>query len=180
MLSQFTGEPSDALLGELHDFPKDVYPIGRLDKDSEGLLLLTNDNQFKSRLLEPKNKIPKTYLVQVDGAITPEAARMLESGKIDIKHNGKAHRVLPAHCKIIDPPNNIPERSIPVRYRKNIPTSWIELTITEGKNRQVRKMTAAAGFPTLRLIRIGIGNYRLTDFAPGSVWEIEKYLFDNA
>jgi 23S rRNA pseudouridine2457 synthase len=180
MLSQFTGEPSDALLGELHDFPKDVYPIGRLDKDSEGLLLLTNDNQFKSRMLEPKNKIPKTYLVQLDGAITQEAARMLASGKIDIKHNGKAHSVLPAHCKIIDTPNNIPERSTPVRYRKNIPTSWIELTITEGKNRQVRKMTAAAGFPTLRLIRIGIGNYRLTDFAPGSVWEIEKYLFDNA
>jgi 23S rRNA pseudouridine2457 synthase len=176
-LSQFTGEPNDSLLGDLGHFPKDVYPIGRLDKDSEGLLLLTNDNQFKSRLLEPKNKIPKTYLVQVDGEITAEAVHELESGKLEIKHNGKLHRVLPAHCKIIDTPLQIHERSIPVRYRKNIPTSWIELTITEGKNRQVRKMTAAVGFPTLRLIRIAIGDYRLTDFAPGTMCEIAKSNF---
>lgn len=174
MLTQFSGESGDALLGDLFNFPKDVYPIGRLDKDSEGLLLLTNDNQLKTHLLDPTNKIPKTYLVQVDGDITPEALLQLESGTIEIKHNGKPHKVQPAKCKKIDDPSELPERSSPVRFRKNIPTSWIELCITEGKNRQVRKMTAAVGFPTLRLIRVQIGSYKLKEFKPEMVWEIES------
>jgi 23S rRNA pseudouridine2457 synthase len=174
MLSQFSGEPLDSLLCDLHDFPKDVYPIGRLDKDSEGLLLLTNDNRFKSQLLDPLNKIPKTYLAQVDGGITEDAIQQLSAGTITIKHNGKEHRVLPAKCKVVAQPENLPERSVPIRFRKNIPTSWIELTITEGKNRQIRKMTAAAGFPTLRLIRIGIGKFRLNEFENGMVRTIHK------
>lgn len=174
MLSQFSGEATDSLLGDLHDFPKDVYPIGRLDKDSEGLLLLTNDNHFKTQLLDPLSKVSKTYLVQVDGEITEEAIQLLSSGKITIKHKGKEHRVLPAKCKMVSPPETLPERSIPIRFRKNIPTSWIELIITEGKNRQIRKMTAAAGFPTLRLIRIGIGKFRLNEFKNGMVKSIRK------
>lgn len=173
MLSQFSGEPTDQLLGDLHVFPKDVYPVGRLDKDSEGLLLLTNDNHFKTTLLSPISKISKTYLVQVDGEITQDAIDKLSDGTITIKHKGKEHQVLPAECRIVDPPAELPDRSIPIRYRKNIPTSWIELTITEGKNRQVRKMTAAVRFPTLRLIRIGIGEYRITQFTHKNVWTFD-------
>jgi 23S rRNA pseudouridine2457 synthase len=174
MLSQFSGEAGDILLGELYDFPKDVYPIGRLDKDSEGLLLLTNDNQLKTRLLDPKSSTPKKYLVQVDGDINDEAISKLEAGGIEIKHNGMAHRVLPAKCRKIEEPSTLPERSVPVRFRKNIPTSWIELTITEGKNRQVRKMTAAVGFPTLRLIRVQIGRYTIPELNNRMIWEIGR------
>ena len=171
MLSQFTGEKNDAVLGDLHDFPKDVYPVGRLDKDSEGLLILTNDNNLKTKLLEPKNKTPKTYLVQVDGEITDDAIKQLSAGEIKIKHKGKEYQVAPAKCKKIKAPQ-LPERIPPIRYRKNIPTSWVEITITEGKNRQVRKMTAATGFPTLRLIRVAIGSYKLDEMQPGDVVEV--------
>ena len=173
MLSQFTNSDGVPVLGALHDFPKDVYPIGRLDKDSEGLLLLTNDNKFKSEILEPKNKLPKTYWVQVDKEITSEAIERLSNASVVIKHNKKPHLVKPAKCKKIEAPN-LPERVPPIRYRKNIPTSWIELTIKEGKNRQVRKMTAAVGFPTLRLVRSKIGKYSLGSLQPGDVVEIEK------
>lgn len=172
MLSQFSGEATESLLGELRDFPKDVYAIGRLDKDSEGLLLLTNDNRFKTQLLDPLSKIAKTYLVQVDGDITDEAIQLLSAGHLTIKHKGKEHRVLPAQCKRVIQPESLPARSVPIRVRKNIPTSWIELTITEGKNRQIRKMTAAAGFPTLRLIRVGIGRYTLPNFESRKVWKV--------
>ncbi len=172
MLSQFTNDQGIPVLGDLYDFPKDVYPIGRLDKKSEGLLLLTNDNQFKATVLEPKNKLPKTYWVQVDNDITEEAVQHLSAGSITIKHNGKPHQVKPAVCKKMDTPD-LPERVPPIRYRKNVPTSWISLTIKEGKNRQVRKMTAAVGFPTLRLVRAKIGNYELGGLQPGDVVEIE-------
>lgn len=171
MLSQFTNVQGVPVLGELYDFPKDVYPIGRLDKNSEGLLLLTNDNKFKATVLEPKNKLPKTYWVQVDHEITEEAIRRLSDGSIVIKHNKKPHQVQPAECSKIDPPQ-LPERVPPIRYRKNVPTSWITLTIKEGKNRQVRKMTAAVGFPTLRLVRAKIGKYELGGLQPGDVVEI--------
>lgn len=171
MLCQFTGQDNDSLLGDLFDFPKDVYSIGRLDKDSEGLLLMTNDNRFKTRLLDPKYKTPKTYYAQVDGDITAEAIQELSQGNIVIKHKGSSHKVAPAVCRKIDNPN-FPERSVPIRYRKNIPTSWVSLTISEGKNRQVRKMTAAVGFPTLRLVRFSIGNYKLGSMQPGDVVEI--------
>jgi 23S rRNA pseudouridine2457 synthase len=172
VLSQFTGEKTDSLLGDLYDFPKDVYPVGRLDKDSEGLLLLTNDNRFKTTLLDPKNKHVKTYTVQVEGEITDDAIRHLSAGSITFKHNGKAHRAAPATCKRISPPN-YSERIPPIRFRAEIPTSWIALSITEGKNRQVRKMTAAVGFPTLRLIRSAIGKLEINTIPPGSVLEID-------
>lgn len=172
MLSQFTGDDNDSLLGDLYKFPIDVYPIGRLDKTSEGLLLLTNDNEFKNRVLDPKNKSPKTYYVQVDHDITPEACKELAAGTISIKHNGKQHRVARAECKKIDAPD-LPERSVPIRFRKEIPTSWIALTLREGKNRQVRKMTAAVGFPTLRLVRHSIGEFNLGNMKPGEVIEIQ-------
>lgn len=171
MLSQFTGDENASVLGNLHEFPIDVYPIGRLDKTSEGLLLLTNDNNFKNRVLDPVNKLPKTYYVQVDHDITPEACKELASGTISIKHNGKQHQVAPAQCVKIKTPN-LPERSVPIRFRKEIPTSWIALTLREGKNRQVRKMTAAVGFPTLRLVRYSIGEFNLGDMKPGEVVEI--------
>jgi 23S rRNA pseudouridine2457 synthase len=170
-LCQFTGEENDLLLGELYDFPKDVYSIGRLDKDSEGLLLLTNDNHFKTQLLDPQSNKSKTYWAQVDGSITSDAIRKLESGTIEIKHKGKGYRVKKATCKAIEAPN-IPEREPPIRFRKNVPTSWIELSITEGKNRQVRKMTAAVGFPTLRLIRVSFDKFTLSDMQPGEVRRI--------
>jgi len=172
MLSQFTGDINASLLGDLHKFPIDVYSIGRLDKDSEGLLLLTNDNNFKNRVLDPNNKLAKTYYVQVDHDITLEACKELESGTISIKHEGKQHRVAPAECKKIDEPN-LPERSVPIRFRKEIPTSWIALTLKEGKNRQVRKMTAAVGFPTLRLVRYSIGKFTIGNMQPGDVVEID-------
>lgn len=171
MLSQFTGEENVEVLGDLQPFPIDVYPIGRLDKTSEGLLLLTNDNVFKNRVLHPLNKLPKTYYVQVDDDITQEACKTLAAGTISIKHNGKKHRVAPAKCVKIQPPN-LPERSVPIRFRKEIPTSWIKLTLREGKNRQVRKMTAVVGFPTLRLIRYAIGEFNLGNMQPGDVVEI--------
>lgn len=169
-LCQFTGEKDDQLLGDLYNFPKDVYSIGRLDKDSEGLLLLTNNNSFKSMILEPANKIEKTYWVQVDGSITDEAIEKLSNGSVIIKHKGKEHRVSKAKCKRIAPPD-IPDRVPPIRFRKNIPTSWIELKITEGKNRQVRKMTANVGYPTLRLIRSAVDLYTIDKMIPGEVCE---------
>lgn len=170
-LCQFTGEETDLLLGKLFDFPKDVYAVGRLDKDSEGLLLLTNDNRLKTKVLNPKNKHSKTYLVQVEGEMDDSALNKLESGTIQISHNGKKHTVDKAICRKILVPK-IQERIPPIRFRANIPTSWIELTITEGKNRQVRKMTAAVGYPTLRLIRYSIGQIRLNDLQSGKVIEI--------
>ena len=117
-LSQFSGEPSDLLLGELYKFPKDVYSIGRLDKDSEGLLLLTNDNQFKTKLLSPESNKWKSYWVQVEGEITIEAIQELEGGRITISHKGKSHRVAKAICKKIDSPN-IEDRIPPIRVRKS-------------------------------------------------------------
>ncbi len=173
MLSQFSGEETDLLIGQLAKFPKDVYPVGRLDKDSEGLLLLTNDNALKTYILEPKNKISKTYFVQVDGDITDKAIAQLSAGLININHKGKLIKVGKAKVmKIKDP--DFEERSNPVRFRKNIPTSWISITITEGKNRQVRKMTAAAGFPTLRLVRVAITGLTLEDLNDGLVQEMSK------
>lgn len=171
MLSQFTGGEKTGVLGDLYDFPKDVYSIGRLDKTSEGLLLLTNDNVFKNKVLDPQNKLSKTYYVQVDKEITAEACQTLASGTIRIKHNKKDYQVKRAVCKKIEDPN-FAERSVPIRYRKEIPTSWISLTLAEGKNRQVRQMTAAVGFPTLRLIRVSIGDYQLGNMQPGDVVEI--------
>ena len=159
MLSQFTSEAGHPGLSELGDFPKDVYPVGRLDRDSEGLLLLTDDNDLKRRILEGHGgrKIWKTYHVQVEGTPTAEDLRSLER-PMQLKAKGKVFTTRPAKARIL--PDHIPpwERTPPIRYRANIPTTWVELKIDEGKNRQVRRMTAAIGFPTLRLIRHAIGD----------------------
>ncbi|NRA11737.1 MAG: pseudouridine synthase [Crocinitomicaceae bacterium] len=171
-LSQFSGESNDKLLGELYDFPKDVYSIGRLDKDSEGLILLTNDNRYKTQLLDPDSEKQKTYWVQVEGDISDRALFELQEGTITIAHKGRNHRVKKAICEKMDPPI-IPDREPAIRARVNIPTSWIQISITEGKNRQVRKMTAAVGFPTLRLIRVSFDNQELKDLEPGQVREYQ-------
>lgn len=173
MLSQFSKEGKHTTLADLFNFPKDVYPVGRLDSDSEGLLIITNDKNLNYKLLQPKFKHLRTYLVQVDGAISNEAIEKLQSG-VSININGKLHKTLPAKAKIIDSPREVEERNPPVRFRKNIPTSWIELSLTEGKNRQVRKMTAAVGFPTLRLIRIKIEKINLFPLKSGEVKEFQK------
>ena len=173
MLSQFSKEGEHATLADLFDFPKDVYPVGRLDSDSEGLLIITNDKNLNYKLLHPKFKHFRTYLAQVDGAIDIEAIEKLQKG-VDIKVNKQVYRTLPAKVKIIDTPKEIEERKPPIRFRKNIPTSWIELSLSEGKNRQVRKMTAIVGYPTLRLIRIKIENLQLFPLKSGEVKEISK------
>lgn len=167
MMSQFSKESEKPTLADLpFKFPKDVYPVGRLDHDSEGLLLLTNDKRLNSQLLNPKNHYKKTYWVQVDREITSEAIVKLSTGVI-IKID-KPYQTKPAIVHKIDEPN-IPERIPPIRFRLNVPTSWIEITLTEGKNRQIRKMTAAVGFPTLRLIRSGIGSISIANMQPNDV-----------
>jgi len=152
VLSQFTKEvPEHITLQDFLDLPSDVYPVGRLDKDSEGLLLLTNDNHFKNKLLDPKNKSPKTYLAQVEGDINQEALNQLSKG-VSIKLKKGFYQTKPCIADKVNPPN-IGDRVPPIRVRVSIPTSWIEITIQEGKNRQIRKMCAAVAFPCLRLIR---------------------------
>lgn len=173
MLSQFSKEGNYATLADLFDFPKDVYPLGRLDADSEGLLIITNDKNLNYKLLHPKFKHNRTYLAQVEGAIDNEAIEKLQKG-VEININGQPHKTLPAKAKIINAPKEIEERNPPIRFRKNIPTSWIELSLAEGKNRQVRKMTAVVGYPTLRLIRIKIENLQLFPLKSGEVKEISK------
>lgn len=175
MLSQFTieseGQSSLKHLG--YSFPKDVYPVGRLDADSEGLLILTNDNSLKTRLLNPDDAHERTYWVQLDNDITPEAIAALENG-VEIKVNKKPYFTRKVKVQKFLSPPSLPERTPPVRFRKEIPTSWISITLTEGKNRQIRLMTAKVGFPTLRLIRIRMGNITLGEMQPGEVKEIEK------
>lgn len=177
MLSQFSREGDHSALSDLaFSFPKDCYPVGRLDHDSEGLLLLTNDKALNHQLLDPQYKHQRTYWVQVEGVINEEAIGKLESG-VEISINGKKHKTLPAKAKAIQAPS-LPERNPPIRFRKNVPDSWLELTLTEGKNRQVRRMTAATGFPTLRLVRSAIANLKLGTLQPGDVQEMDsKELF---
>lgn len=168
VLSRFSAEGDKKTLADFFTgLSKDIYPVGRLDYDSEGLLLLTDDKQLTHRLLDPKFRHPRTYWVQVEGIPAKEALRKLESG-LFISVNGKSYKTAPAKAKLMEhEPAGLPERFPPIRFRKNIPDSWIELTLTEGKNRQVRKMTAAAGFPTLRLIRCRIGKTGIEDLKPG-------------
>jgi len=147
---------------------KNVYPAGRLDHDSEGLLLLTADGKLQNKIADPKNKMAKTYWVQVDNQITEEAIEKLRKGVVL-----KDGLTKPAQCRIISEPENLWPRDPPVRFRKNIPTSWIELTIREGRNRQVRRMTAAVGFPTLRLIRCKIGDWDVREINLGDHKTIE-------
>ena len=163
VLTQFTDKEKRKTLSSLYNFPKDVYPVGRLDMDSEGLLLLTNDKSLTDYLLNPKNKHEREYFVQVEKTPTEQELQKLCDG-INLK-DGKT---LPARIKIIDDPN-FPPRIPPIRERKNIPTSWLSIILIEGRNRQVRRMTAAIGYPTLRLIRVRIGNILLGNLEVGGV-----------
>jgi 23S rRNA pseudouridine2457 synthase len=166
VLCQFTGDGSRPTLAGCVT-QKDVYPAGRLDHDSEGLLLLTDDGVLAHRLTDPRHKQPKTYLVQVDGAITDVALAALRQGVT--LNDGLT---LPAGAERAVEPDWLWPRDPPVRFRKLIPTSWLTITLREGRNRQVRRMTAAAGFPTLRLIRVRIGDYTLDGLAPGETRQL--------
>lgn len=160
VMCQFTDDRNRATLSHYISVP-DVYPAGRLDFESEGLLLLTDDGNLQHRIASPSRKMPKTYLVQVEGEVSEHALSMLEQG-IELREG----MTRPARARQIPEPAVWP-RIPPVRERLNVPTSWIELTLTEGRNRQVRRMTAAAGYPTLRLIRWRIGDWSLEGIAPG-------------
>lgn len=163
VLSQFTSEAGHPGLSDFIDVPG-VYPAGRLDHDSEGLLLLTTDNKLKTRLMDPKFEHPKTYWAQVEGLPDEAALRRLREG-VEIQ----GQRTRPAEARLLGPePEALPPRNPPIRYRASIPTSWVEVVLREGRNRQVRKMTAAVGFPTLRLVRVAIGPVGLGDLAPGT------------
>ncbi len=162
VMSQFSADNKHPTLAEYIPM-KNVYPAGRLDHDSEGLLLLTDDGQLQNRIAHPTNKMPKTYWAQVEGEISDDAIAQLNKGII--LNDGVTK---PAECRRMNEPENLWPRDPPIRFRKNIPTSWIELTIKEGRNRQVRRMTAAVGFPTLRLIRYQIGEWNLQDIQPGA------------
>ena len=174
VLCQFSPSENKHTLAEFFSSQrKNIYPVGRLDFDSEGLLLLTNDKTLTHRLLDPSFAHPRTYWVQVDGAITDEAIIQLCNG-VDINVDGKMYRTKKAIAEIFPEPPAMWERNPPVRFRKEIPTSWIKLTLTEGKNRQVRRMTAAVGFPTLRLIRYSIGDLTVDGLAPGRYKEVSE------
>jgi len=168
ILSQFTSDNLNETLS-VFNLPKDVYACGRLDKDSEGLLLLTNDGVLIDRLLNPIHDKVKTYWVQVENIPTADALKKLQAGVMIGDYKTK-----PCKARLLDPQPEIPDRDPPVRFRKSIPTCWIEIELTEGKNRQVRRMTAAVGFPTLRLIRMKIGKLSLGNLRAGEFREISK------
>ena len=163
VLSQFTPEPGSKhrTLAEF-GFPKDVYPIGRLDAESEGLLLLSDEPGLNAQLLDPDNAHVRVYWAQVEGVPDTQTLKNLERGILI-----SGHRTLPCRSYILDPRPNVLPRDPPIRFRKNVPDTWIGLELTEGKNHQVRRMTAAVGHPTLRLIRVRIGAFDLGDLASG-------------
>jgi 23S rRNA pseudouridine2457 synthase len=169
VLSQFTDSGSPTERRTLSEFglPSGIYPAGRLDRDSEGLLLLTDDGRLQARIADPTFKLAKTYLVQVEGAPTDADLAPLRAG-VKLKDG----MTLPAGAKLIEPPA-LWDRDPPVRFRKSVPDRWISLTLHEGRNRQVRRMTAAIGFPTLRLVRWQTGPWALEGLAPGDWREID-------
>lgn len=161
-------------LKDIFNLPMDVYPVGRLDYDSEGLLLLTNDASLNYKLLHPSFKHQRAYWVQVEGRIDEPALQKLRDG-CTISVDGKSYQTRPAAAEFLPPDVAIHERHPPIRFRKEIPTSWINLVLTEGKNRQVRKMTAQTGYPTLRLVRHRIEQLVLGDLKPGEMRELDRH-----
>ncbi len=166
VLTQFTDDQGRATLKDFVDVPG-VYPAGRLDRDSEGLLLLCNDGRLQARIADPRHKMAKTYWVQVEGEPGPDQLQQLRQGVVL-----KDGPTLPAQVDVMAEPLIWP-RIPPVRFRKSVPTTWIELTIQEGRNRQVRRMTAAVGLPTLRLVRVRIGPWSLDGLLPGQWRELD-------
>jgi 23S rRNA pseudouridine2457 synthase len=166
VLSQFTSTEGKLCLKDILHVPTDVYPVGRLDYDSEGLLLITNDKTINQQLLNPVFAHQRTYWVQVEGAITEAGIAQLSKG-VSINVDGKLYLTKPAQLEILPDTLEVPERNPPIRFRKSIPTSWVAIQITEGKNRQVRKMFAQVGFPVLRLIRAKLGKYSVHQMQPG-------------
>lgn len=169
VLSQFTGAPVAETLARF-GLPKGLYPVGRLDKDSEGLLLLSDDGALIHRLLDPRHGHPRTYWAQVERVPDEDALRALREGVLL-----KDGPTRPAAARLLDVPPCLPPRDPPIRHRKSVPDAWVELVLTEGRNRQVRRMTAAVGHPTLRLVRAAVGELRLTELGldPGEWREVE-------
>lgn len=161
VLTQFTDEAGRATLKDYVKIP-DIYPVGRLDYDSEGLVLLTDDKDLQHRLADPKFRIEKTYWAQVENMPDESALQKLRSG-VYLKNI----KTLPAKVTLLQPDPIVWERPKPIRFRQNIPTAWVQISLTQGMNRQVRKMTAAVGFPTLRLIRVSIGPLQIAGLLPG-------------
>jgi 23S rRNA pseudouridine2457 synthase len=162
VLTQFTDQEGRSTLKDYVDQPG-VYPVGRLDQDSEGLLLLTDDGPLAHRLTDPRFDHPKTYWAQVEGIPSQPSIQALAAG-VTIQN----YRTRPARVRVLDLEPDLPPRPLPIRFRKAIPTAWIELILTEGKNRQVRRMTAAVSLPTLRLVRVAIGTLTLQGLEPGT------------
>lgn len=166
VLPCFTDLEGRQTLKEFIDLPG-VYAAGRLDRDSEGLMILTSDGTLAHRITDPQHKLPKVYLAQVERVPNEETLQKLRRG---VTLGGR--RTRPAEVRLLSEEPKMPERSVPIRFRKNVPTAWLELTLYEGMNRQVRRMTAAVGHPTLRLVRIAIGTIRLGDLEPGQWKEL--------
>ena len=162
VISQFTPDGSPNRTLAEFGFPKGVYALGRLDADSEGLLLLSDERELNERLLHPRHAHRRTYWAQVERVPSADALRQLERGVVI-----QGHQTLPCRARLLDPPPQLPPRDPPVRFRKSVPDCWLALELVEGKNRQVRRMTAAVGHGTLRLLRVQVGEYSLGDLAPG-------------